>query len=122
MNKLDELLYEITGDVDIVDRKMKKVVFPVDENNFADENFLRLYSCSKQYNVLKKVCKNIQSALKTSKIKSKREYMQQFSQLESCIPTYDYDSLEICPDAENLKLKYIKYLKQDKIKLNTQSI
>ena len=44
LNKLSELLFELTTDVDAVDMKMKKVTFPVDENNFADDNFLRLYS------------------------------------------------------------------------------
>lgn len=122
LNKLDELLCELTTDVDNVDRKMKKVQFPVDEDNFRDENFRRLYSCSKQYNVLKKVCSNITKALHSTKIKSKHEYIQQFTILESCIPFYDYDDLEICPEAEDLKLKYIKYIKADKIEINTTEI
>ena len=45
--KLDDLLYDLEEDVDAVARKMKKVIFPVDEDNFHDPNFLRLYSCAR---------------------------------------------------------------------------
>lgn len=115
--KLDELYFELSEDIDAVDMKMKKVVFPVDENNFGDKNFLRLYACSKQYRVLKKVCYNLIQAISKEKIKHKRTYLQQFDDLYSSIPTYDYDDLEICPEAENLKLKYIRYIKQEQINL-----
>jgi len=115
--KLDELYFELSEDIDAVDMKMKKVVFPVDENNFGDQNFLRLYACSKQYRVLKNVCYNLIDAINSSKIKHRRTYRQQFEDLYSTIPTYDFDDLEICPEAENLKLKYIHYIKQDKINL-----
>lgn len=122
MNKIDKLLFEITSDIDNIDMKMKKISFPVDENNFSDENFLRLYSCSKQYNVLSKVCQNLINKLEISRIKAKHDYIQQFSILESCIPKYDFDNLEICPEAEDLKLKYIKYMKLDKIDLVSNEI
>ncbi len=115
--KLDELYFELTADIDAVDMKLKKVIFPVDENNFKDSNFLKLYVCSKKYRVLKKVCYNLIDAINHSKIKHKKTYRQQFEDLYSSIPTFDYDDLEICPEAEDLKLKYINYIKQDKINL-----
>jgi len=119
LNKLDELLIEITGDVDNVDRKMKKVIFPVDYNNFADKNYLRFYSCAKQYSVLKKVCSNIITAIENANVKAKHDNLQQFEILRSCIPTYDFDDLEICPEAEELKFKYLKYIKPEKINLES---
>ena len=116
-----ELLYEIVSDIDEVDMKMKKVHFPVDENNFGDKNFLRLYSCSKQYNVLKKVCSNIIPKIETKKGLNE-DFIHQFKIISSCIPAYDFDTLEICPEAENLKLKYIKYLKANKINFNNNNL
>lgn len=120
--KLYELLFELTTDIDIIDNKMKKVIFPVDENNFGDTNFLRLYACSKQYSVLKHVCSNIIKKLDKSKMPKKEDLIHQFQIICSCIPNYDYDDLEICPEAENLKLKYIRYIKQDKINLDSKSL
>jgi len=120
--KIYELLFEITTDIDAVDRKMKKVKFPVDENNFGDTNFLRLYACSKQYNVLKKICSNIIEKLDETKTEKNKDLIHQFEVIRSCIPTYDFDTLEICPEAEELKFKYIKYLKQEKINLNNRNL
>jgi len=116
-----EILFELTADIDYVDKKMKKVVFPVDENNYKDVNFLRLYSCSKQYNVLKKVCSNIIKKLECANSPKYESLINQFEIMHSCIPDYDFDTLEICPEAENLKLKYIKYLKEEKINLENQT-
>ncbi len=118
MTKLDELYFDIEADVDNVAKKMKKVVFPVDED-YKDPNFLLLYSCSKQYNVLRKVCRNIINVIKDSNVKHKRSHIESFTMLLNSIPCYDFDNLEICPEAENLKLKYIKYIKAEKIDLNT---
>ena len=105
--KLDDLLYDLEEDVDAVARKMKKVIFPVDEDNFGDPNFLRLYSCARQYSVLAKVCKNIIQVIEASHIKGKRHYIESFNMLLSTIPTYDFDNLEICPEAEELKIRKI---------------
>ena len=116
-----ELLYEITIDIDIVDRKMKKIVFPVDENNYADRNFLKLYVCSKQYNVLKKVCDNIIEKLSERPSFNNKEFIHQFENIRASIPVYDFDTLEICPEAEDLKLKYIKYIKKDKINFKNET-
>lgn len=118
MTKLDEVYYDIENDVDMIAKKMKNVVFPVDED-FKDPNFLLLYSCSKQYNVLAKVCNNIISRLQETNIKAKYSHIEMFSNLLSTIPFYDFETLEICPEAENLKLKYVKFLKAEKINLNT---
>ena len=121
LSKINELIFEITADIDEIDRKIKKVIFPVDENNFGDENFLRLYACSKQYDVLKKVCSNIIEKIEKIEIPKKEELIHQFEITRSCIPFYDFDTLEICPEAEELKLKYIKYLKTEKIYLENQT-
>lgn len=117
-----KLLFEITTDIDTIDMKMKKVQFPVDENNFGDKNFLKLYACSKQYNVLKKVCSSIIEKLDEIKTEKNKDIISQFEIISSCIPTYDFDTLEICPEAEDLKLKYIKYLKTEKINLNNHNL
>lgn len=117
--KLDDLLYDLEEDVDAVARKMKKVIFPVNEDNFGDPNFLRLYSCARQYSVLARVCKNIIKVIEESHIKGKRNYIEAFNMLLSTIPTYDFDNLEICPEAEELKLKYVKFIKAEKINVNT---
>jgi len=118
-NDISKLLDELTIDIDAVDKKIKKVKFPVDENDFGDENFLKLYSCSKQYRILKKICSNIIKTIPSLSIKHKRFYLVQFENLEQNIPSFDFEDLEICPEAENLKFKYIKYLKQEKINTNT---
>ena len=119
--QIHELLYEITIDIDIVDRKMNKIIFPVDENNYADKNFLKLYSCSKQYNVLRKVCDNIIAKLNEKPSFNHKEFISLFENIRCAIPFYDFDTLEICPEAEDLKLKYIKYLKKDKINFENQT-
>lgn len=115
---LNELYFEINTDMDKIDRQLKEVTFPFDEYNFKNRNFLKIYKCSEQYNVLKEVCINIMKAIKQSNIKNKNNYYQDFKRLLNTIPNLNFETLRICNEAEKLKIKYGKYLVKNTIILD----
>ena len=107
---------DLMDDANIITGQLYELLGKKYDENFLDENYLKLYSLIKQAKVLRKVAmyriKNDQDPAAVGVLVDIDDATYYFSE-------YEFDELEICPQAEELKLKYAQYLKPIKEETKT---
>lgn len=112
---------EFVADVLVVNYQLGQLVNFEIEETFEDKHYPILYSYMKQAKVLKQVA--IAGISQSKSYKEQKIYADALNELEyHTFPFADYnlDELEVCPEAENLKIKYAEFLnnKSDEISIN----
>lgn len=109
-----EILRSLLKDVSLLKVKYERINKAIIENSFKNEEYLKIYSLYRQLKVLKQTTVKIMQTSQSTVTLAKIDFIfDEIQELFNKISYYDFDDLEICPNAEDLKYKYNKMLQPE---------
>lgn len=99
---------DLIDDANIITSQLYELLGKKYDESFLDKNYVKLYSLIKQAKVLRKVAMN---RIKNDQDPAAVGVLIDIDDATYYFSEYEFDELEICPQAEELKFKYIQYLK-----------